>query len=35
MTGHMKVRFCGGEFVGMDDAPEGTLVDVVIRPEKT
>ena len=33
MTGHMKVRFCGGEFVGMDDVPEGTLVDVVIRPE--
>lgn len=33
MTGHMKVRFCGGEFTGMDDVPEGTLVDVVIRPE--
>ena len=33
MTGHMKVRFCGGEFIGMDDVPEGTLVDVVIRPE--
>lgn len=33
MTGHMKVRFCGGEFIGMDDAPEGTLVDVVVRPE--
>ena len=33
MTGHMKVRFCGGEFEGMDDVPEGTLVDVVIRPE--
>ena len=33
MTGHMKVRFCGGEFMGMDDVPEGTLVDVVIRPE--
>ena len=29
MTGHMKVRFCGGEFVGMDDVPEGTLVDGV------
>ena len=26
-------RFCGGEFEGMDDVPEGTLVDVVIRPE--
>ena len=33
MTGHMKVRFCGGEFIGMDDVPEGTLVDVVERPE--
>lgn len=33
MTGHMKVRFCGGEFTGMDDVPEGTLVDVVVRPE--
>ena len=33
MTGHMKVRFCGGEFIGMDDVPEGTLVDVVARPE--
>ena len=29
----MKVRFCGGEFIGMDDVPEGTLVDVVVRPE--
>lgn len=33
MTGHMKVRFCGGEFIGMDDVPDGTLVDVVVRPE--
>ena len=33
MTGHMKVRFCGGEFIGMDDVPEGALVDVVVRPE--
>lgn len=33
MTGHMKVRFCGGEFIGMDDVAEGTLVDVVVRPE--
>ncbi len=33
MTGHMKVRFCGGEFMGMDDVAEGTLVDVVVRPE--
>ena len=33
MTGHMKVRFCGGEFMGMDDVADGTLVDVVVRPE--
>ena len=33
MTGHVKVRFCGGEFMGMDDVAEGTLVDVVVRPE--
>ena len=33
MTGHMKVRFCSGEFIGMDDVAEGTLVDVVVRPE--
>ena len=33
MTKNMKVRFCGGEFAGMDDLPEGTLVDVVVRPE--
>ena len=33
MTGHMKVRFCGGEFMGMGDVAEGTLVDVVVRPE--
>lgn len=33
MTGYMKVRFCGGEFMGMDDVAEGTLVDVVVRPE--
>ena len=33
MTGHMKVRFCGGEFIGIDDVAEGTLVDVVVRPE--
>ena len=33
MTGHMKVRFCGGEFMRMDDVAEGTLVDVVVRPE--
>lgn len=33
MTGNLKVRFCGGEFVCVDDVPEGTLVDVVVRPE--
>lgn len=33
MTGDKKVRFCGGEFVCVDDVPEGTLVDVVVRPE--
>ena len=33
MTGHMKVRFCGGEFMGMDDVAEGTHVDVVVRQE--
>ena len=33
MTKNMKVRFCGGEFAGMDVLPEGTLVDVVVRPE--
>jgi spermidine/putrescine transport system ATP-binding protein len=33
MTGDKRVRFCGGEFVCVDDVPEGTLVDVVVRPE--
>ena len=33
MTGTKKVRFAGGEFICMDDVPEGTLVDVVVRPE--
>ncbi|MCQ2493158.1 MAG: polyamine ABC transporter ATP-binding protein [Lachnospiraceae bacterium] len=33
MTGTKKVRFAGGEFECMDDVPEGTLVDVVVRPE--
>ena len=33
MTGHLKARFAGGEFDCMDDVPEGTLVDVVVRPE--
>ena len=30
MTGHMKVRFCGGEFIGMDDVVKGKLVDVFV-----
>lgn len=33
MTGKLKVRFCGGEFECVDDVDEGTLVDVVVRPE--
>jgi spermidine/putrescine transport system ATP-binding protein len=33
MTGTKKVRFCGGEFTCVDDVPEGTLVDAVVRPE--
>ncbi len=33
MTGKLKCRFCGGEFECMDDVDEGTLVDVVVRPE--
>lgn len=33
MTGDKKVRFCGGEFECVDDVPEGTLIDAVVRPE--
>lgn len=33
MTGVRKVRFCGGEFECMDDVPEGTQIDAVVRPE--
>ena len=33
MTGNMKVRFCGAEFDCVDDVSEGTIVDVVVRPE--
>lgn len=33
MTGEKKVRFCGGEFVCVDDVAEGTLIDAVVRPE--
>ncbi len=33
MTGDRKVRFCGHEFVCVDDIENGTMVDVVVRPE--
>ena len=33
MTGHLKARFCGGEFVCVDDFPEGTHITAVVRPE--
>ena len=33
MTGKLKVRFCGAEFVCLDDVEVGTKVDVVVRPE--
>lgn len=33
MTGKLKVRFCGSEFDCVDDVPEGTLIDAVVRPE--
>ena len=33
MTGKLKARFAGGEFECVDDVPEGTQVDIVIRPE--
>lgn len=33
MTGKKKVRFCGAEFLCMDDMAVGADVDVVIRPE--
>ncbi len=33
MTGHLKVRFCGGEFDCVDDVPEGTHITAVVRPE--
>lgn len=33
MTGHLKARFCGGEFICVDDIPEGTAVTAVVRPE--
>lgn len=33
MTGKCKVRFCGAEFLCVDDVPEGTHIDAVVRPE--
>lgn len=33
MTGKLRTRFCGGEFVCVDDVPEGTHITAVIRPE--
>lgn len=33
MTGLHTARFCGGEFTCVDEVAEGTLVDVVVRPE--
>ncbi len=33
MTGSMKARFAGGEFVTVDDVKEGTQITAVIRPE--
>ncbi len=33
MTDKLKVRFCGAEFVCLDDVEIGTQVDAVVRPE--
>lgn len=33
MTGHLRARFCGGEFVCVDDIEEGTHITAVVRPE--
>ncbi len=33
MTGEKKARFCGAEFVCVDDIPVGTAITAVIRPE--
>lgn len=33
MTGSRKARFCGAEFVCVDDVAEGTHIDAVVRPE--
>ena len=33
MTGKLRARFCGGEFVCVDDYEEGTHITAVVRPE--
>lgn len=33
MTGHLRARFCGGEFECVDDVEEGTHITAVVRPE--
>ncbi|MCD8134327.1 MAG: ABC transporter ATP-binding protein [Clostridiales bacterium] len=33
MTGRMKARFCGGDFMCVDDIPVGTPITAVVRPE--
>ncbi len=33
MTGHLKARFCGGEFECVDDIENGTHITAVVRPE--
>lgn len=33
MTGKYKARFCGGEFICVDDVEEGTHITAVVRPE--
>lgn len=33
MTGKYRVRFCGAEFVCVDDVEHGTMIDAVVRPE--
>ena len=33
MTGHMRARFCGGEFKCVDDVEYGTQITAVVRPE--
>ena len=33
MTGHLRARFCGGEFACVDDYEEGTYITAVVRPE--